>query len=374
MFLVSIFSPCWFAGLFFFLVLCWAACYPLYRGSMSVPRGQGLSSLPRRNVVKVAAAASVEECCLAVGEVVGHESVLSASRMNGAVVVFLNSVDKVDEVVEHGIVIGGDLVSVLPLSLPAKRVTLSNVPPFVNDESFISLWRIGISDHKDPKDHRGSPLLKHIVSFRRFAYMIIPDDDELDMELNFRIDNFEHVIFVSTVKSKCFGCGRTGHLIGNCPDKVSDREANAVNGTTKGDGGGDGGADMVEEVLPGPSSAVAAAAAGVPGESVVASTSLHCEHSETIHTATLSEASVEEVPSVAPVSEDKRDEPIERENSPVTLKEAGGMDGVEKDIYFKVPSNKRKIIDKMVDAKISKRSEVQEGFYLFGGLFFSFLL
>lgn len=63
---------------------------------------------------------------------------------------------------------------------------------------------------------------------------------------------------------------------------------------------------------------------------------------------------------MAPVSEDKRDEQIESENSSVTLQEAGGTDGVEKELFFKVPSNKRKIIDKMFDAKISKRSEVQE--------------
>ena len=152
---------------------------------------------------------------------------------------------------------------------------------------------------KDPNQLRITVVETHCF-VQAFCLYDIPDDGELDMTLNFRIDNFEYVIFVTTAKSKCFGCGRTGHLIRNCPDKVSDREANAVNGNTKGDGGADGGADVVEEVLPGPgpSSAVAVTAvatAGVPGESVVASTSLHCEHSETIHTTTLSEASVEDV-------------------------------------------------------------------------------
>ncbi len=71
---------------------------------------------------------------LAVGEVIGHSGVLSASRMNNAIVVFLDSVDKANDLVEQGIVIGGEFVSVLPLSLPAKKVTLSNVPPFVSDE------------------------------------------------------------------------------------------------------------------------------------------------------------------------------------------------------------------------------------------------
>ncbi len=47
---------------------------------------------------------SVEKCCLAVGEVVGHESILSASKMNNAIVIFLSTVEKANELVEAGIV------------------------------------------------------------------------------------------------------------------------------------------------------------------------------------------------------------------------------------------------------------------------------
>lgn len=44
---------------------------------------------------------SVEDCVLAVAAVVGHDCILSASRMNSAIVMFLNNVDKVNEVVNR---------------------------------------------------------------------------------------------------------------------------------------------------------------------------------------------------------------------------------------------------------------------------------
>ena len=48
-----------------------------------------LDCLTRRHRVKVASKVTVEQCSLAVGDVVGHENVVSASRMNNAIVLFL---------------------------------------------------------------------------------------------------------------------------------------------------------------------------------------------------------------------------------------------------------------------------------------------
>lgn len=64
---------------------------------------------------------SVEDCCLAVGKVVVI-SEFSASRMK---------VKKENELVEHGVIIDDTLTAVLPLSLPSKKVTISNVPPLI---------------------------------------------------------------------------------------------------------------------------------------------------------------------------------------------------------------------------------------------------
>ncbi|KAK3557284.1 hypothetical protein QTP70_026277, partial [Hemibagrus guttatus] len=67
--------------------------------------------------------------------VVGHENIVSASRMNSAIVVFLNDVDKVRKLTQNGIVGNNETILVSPLSSPAKKVMLSNVPPFISDEA-----------------------------------------------------------------------------------------------------------------------------------------------------------------------------------------------------------------------------------------------
>lgn len=40
---------------------------------------------------------------------------------------------------------------------------------------------------------------------------------ELDLNLKFRIDDFDYTVFVSTDSMRCFGCGKTGHQIRACP-------------------------------------------------------------------------------------------------------------------------------------------------------------
>ncbi len=179
---------------------------------MTAPRSQGLSNLTRRHGVKVASAESVEDCCLAVGEVVGHEH-MSASRMNSATVVFLSSVEKANELVETGIVVDNLFTPVLPLSMPSKKVLLSNVPPFVSDETLVRIMsRYGklVSPIKMIPVSCKSPLLKHVVSFRRFFFMILKEDEELDLSLHLKVDECDYIIYATTEKMKCFNCREVG--------------------------------------------------------------------------------------------------------------------------------------------------------------------
>ena len=96
----------------------------------------GFAQLTRKHGIKVGAVFpySVQDFGLAVGEVVGHASVKSAARMNSAVVLFLDQVEKVNRLVETGLTVNGMFVQVLPLMEPATRITLSNIPPFITDE------------------------------------------------------------------------------------------------------------------------------------------------------------------------------------------------------------------------------------------------
>lgn len=190
-----------------------------------------LETLTRRHGVKVASATSIEVCCLAAGRVVGYDSILSASRMNNAIVIFLSTVEKANDLVERGLVLNDAFTPVLPLSMPSKKVTLSNVPPFVKDEFLVNmLSRYGklVSPIKKIPLGNVSPLLKHVVSFRRYAFMVLNDNAELDVSFSFRVDDFDYLIYATTDKMRCFGCGKAGHLVRLCPDKVE----NAVNDET----------------------------------------------------------------------------------------------------------------------------------------------
>ena len=54
--------------------------------------------------IPTAAGCSVEECSLAAGAIIEYDGIKSASRINSAVVIFLDSIEKVNMIVESCVV------------------------------------------------------------------------------------------------------------------------------------------------------------------------------------------------------------------------------------------------------------------------------
>ncbi len=171
------------------------------------------AKLSRRHGIKISTSfpCSVEECSLAVGKVVGYESVKSAALMNSTCVIFLDDIEKRNKVIESGVVISDTFVQVLPLSSPAKKVTISNIPPFISDDLLIrELLRYGKIVSLIRKLSLGckSPLLRYVVSHRHQVNMFLNKKDEpLSLAFTVEVEEYEYVIFVTSETSKCFGCG-----------------------------------------------------------------------------------------------------------------------------------------------------------------------
>lgn len=95
---------------------------------------------------------------------------------------------------------------------------LANVPPFIPEEIIakeLSRYRqVVFSITKIPLGYK-SPFVKHLVSFRRVAFMVFKEGtEELNAVFKFNIDG---IFFVSSdvyLYLKIYlHCGKTGHLL-----------------------------------------------------------------------------------------------------------------------------------------------------------------
>ena len=127
-----------------------------------------------------------------------------------------SSMDKVNSVVERGLVIRDLFTQVLPLASPARRVMILNVPPYISNEALgRELGGYGhlVSPIKLVGLGRKSPRVKHVFTYRRYVFMVLKNNEaDLNIVLKFKVDNFDYTVFATSDNLKCFKCGQEGHF------------------------------------------------------------------------------------------------------------------------------------------------------------------
>lgn len=179
------------------------------------------SSLSLRHGVRCVtnAGVAVEDVLVDVGERVGHGNIVSASRMNKAVVVFLKDELLVNRLVESGISVSGNFIPVQPLVSPTTRVTISNVPPFIPDadiERELSRFGKFASGIKMVPLGCKNAALKHVLSFRRHVYMFL-NSPNLNVSFRCVFDGKSYMVYASAGEMRCYECNSVGHVKLSCP-------------------------------------------------------------------------------------------------------------------------------------------------------------
>lgn len=143
--------------------------------------------------------------------------------MNKAVVVFLKNESMACDVIESGLWVRDTFLPVTPLSTPATRVTISNVPPFIDNDvikrELAHFGKFASAMIMIPLGCK-NPALKHVMSFRRQVFMFLNGPTEtLDASFHVTHGDGTYMVFATTENLKCFECGDIGHKRFTCPHK-----------------------------------------------------------------------------------------------------------------------------------------------------------
>ena len=139
---------------------------------------------------------------LAIGKIVGLHNIRAASRMNKEVVVFISEVHMVSSVVEQGLAVHPDLFLLFsPLDTPAVKVNVSNALPFIrNDDLCAQVSKFGtiVSKITMLPIHSGRGEFKHVMTFKRVLYMILPENEQkLNVVLHAKINGHVHRMYTA---------------------------------------------------------------------------------------------------------------------------------------------------------------------------------
>ncbi|XP_023723410.1 uncharacterized protein LOC111873162 [Cryptotermes secundus] len=171
---------------------------------------------------------SIEQYLREIADKIGGSNIKYASRLGGGrICIYLAAETYVKQIcTPGGINIGDNFIQCRPYIMASKRVVLSNVLPDIPDDVIQPLLQTfgkPTSQITQLPISTTHPDLKHIKSFRRLVYMIIPNMEKMPSTLNIRYDGVAYVIYVTSDDVTCTNCQKPGHLARNCHTTAQER-------------------------------------------------------------------------------------------------------------------------------------------------------
>jgi hypothetical protein len=170
---------------------------------------------------------TIEQYLRAIANNIGGINIKYASRLSGGrICVYLATENHVQELcAPGGININDTFIPCRPYIMASRRVVLSNVLPDIPNETLMPLLHAfgkptSLISHLSISTTHAD--LKHIKSFRRLVYMIIPNIEKIPHLINVQHDGVTYAVYV-TCDITCMNCHKPGHTVQNCHTPVQSR-------------------------------------------------------------------------------------------------------------------------------------------------------
>lgn len=169
----------------------------------------------------------VKDYVIATGKLIGPKSILFASRMsNNRVCLYLASREMVESFIDKhgGINVNKIFVPARKLIIPANRIIISNVSPFIPHHIIEDALAERNIKLMSPISFIGAGIgideFKHVLSFRRQVYVASDSSADIPSSLAINFEGESYRIFLSDDKIRCFTCKDLGHIASNCPTSI----------------------------------------------------------------------------------------------------------------------------------------------------------
>lgn len=139
---------------------------------------------------------------------------------DGRIVVFFSAEIYAETIIQEGLLIQGNYVTALPISVRPKRVLISCISPNIPDSDILDFLkqfgRVTSGLRPVPINSSENEKYKHILSSRREVYIQLHNGARLPPKVKVICDGIQSYFTIDTELS-CYKCRKPGHMANSCP-------------------------------------------------------------------------------------------------------------------------------------------------------------